>query len=132
MRTPISRCDGGDRADQQGHRARGLLDGVADLGAVAEEEILGAVAHRQQAGDRFLCGIHRSAVIHTHGDAGYVALAQHARHHRGVRHPPAQAGAATETEALALGHAHHARRHVAEQDHLAHRVDIGEELGLRP
>jgi hypothetical protein len=122
--------DGGDGADQQGHRARGLLDGLADLGAVAEEEVLGAVAQGQQAGDRFLRRIHRRVVVHAHGDAGHVALAEHARHHRGVGHPHAEAGAATEAEALALGHADHACRHVAEQDHLADRIDIGEELGL--
>ncbi|MNV85492.1 hypothetical protein D3C71_1794560 [compost metagenome] len=59
-----------------------------------------------------------------------MALAEHARHHRGVRHPHAQAGAATEAEALPLRHADHAHRHVAQQDHLTDRIlAIGEELG---
>ncbi|KAG1187420.1 hypothetical protein G6F35_014454 [Rhizopus arrhizus] len=121
MRTPISRVR--SRED-----AGGLLDRRADLRVVAHVEVAPPMPALQQPADGGRRRLHAHSVGHAHGNAGHMALPQHARHGGGVGHPDLQQRGIAHGAGLLLHHAHHPHRNVAEQQGLADRVFLcGEE-----
>ena len=56
-----------------------------------------------------------------------MALPGHAAHGGGVRNPHIERLRIAKGRLAALGHAHHAARHLAQQNHFAHRVGVARE-----